>query len=133
MFKLELQEKPEIHKCEICGRTLTDPESIRAGAGPVCRGDCRKSDYQEDGQMSIEFNKPEMIICMGNVGFDINGNQIVSGRDEIELAANILALHTEPTKEMAKAFVGVIQGATRGVVRARMVEKFIKEWSDKNE
>ncbi len=78
--------------------------------------------------MSLDFSKPEMIICMGNSGFDTEGKQIVSGKDEIELAINILKFYTEPNKDMAKAFVEVIREATRGVVRQKGIEEFIREW-----
>lgn len=131
MFKLEPQTKPEISKCQVCGRTLKDPESIRRGIGPVCGGTSLK--YQEDkSQMSFSFDKPELIICMGNSGFNTEGKQIVSGKDEIELASNILALFTEPDRAMTREFAEVIRGATRGVVRQKGIEEFIKDWRARN-
>jgi hypothetical protein len=44
-------------KCRYCGHTLTDPVSIAAGAGPVCRDKCEGRYHQEtvftmsDGQI----------------------------------------------------------------------------------
>ena len=132
MFKLEPQAAPIITKCKVCGRTLTDPESIREGAGRVCRGESSKK-CQEKKQMSLDFSKPELIICMENSGFDAQGKQIVSGKDEIELATNILKMFTEPNKDMAKAFVEVIREATRGVVRQKGIEEFIRDWRARDE
>lgn len=34
-------------RCRYCGHTLTDPVSIEAGAGPVCREKCDGRYYQE--------------------------------------------------------------------------------------
>jgi len=76
MFNLEPQTKPEISKCQICGRTLTGPESIRQGVGPVCGGTSSRK-CQENNQMSLNFDRPELIICMdtgnGWTGFSDKG------------------------------------------------------------
>lgn len=130
MFKL-VPQTPQTTKCKVCGRTLTDPESIRAGAGPVCRGEkhCKPSD-----QPAFSWDKPELIICMNSgeswIGFDAQGQEIVSGRTEIDLAAKILMLFTDADVAMTKEFAEVIKGANRGVVRRKAVEKFIKEWRE---
>lgn len=36
-----------MRKCRYCGRMLTDPASVAAGAGPVCREKCEGRYYQE--------------------------------------------------------------------------------------
>ena len=85
--------------------------------------------------MSIEFKRqrPELVICMDTgdqwIGFDAQGSEIVTGRSEVEFAANVLAMYAEPDEGMAEGFVEVVRGATMGVVRRETVERFIKEWS----
>jgi hypothetical protein len=136
MFKLEPQIKQPT-KCQICGRTLTDPESIRQGAGPVCRGTSPRK-RQENKQMSLDFDRPELIICMdtgnGWTGFSDKGEQVAYGKDLCDLAQDILSTYGAlREKAMGQAFAEVIRGTTRGVVRQKVIEKFIKEWGVRNE
>jgi len=132
MFTLEPLEQKST-KCKVCGRKLTRPESVRLRVGPVCGGTSRKGNRREGNQMSIEFKRqrPELVICMDTgdqwIGFDAEGKEIVSGRSEVEFAANVLAMYTEPDKGLAEGFTEVVRGATMGVVRREKVEGFIKE------
>lgn len=45
-----VEERPQATgetTCRVCGRRLTDPESVRAGIGPVCAEKQKKQDLME--------------------------------------------------------------------------------------
>lgn len=136
MFTLEPQSKPTESKCKVCGRTLTDPESILRGKGPVCSGTSSKCNCLTDpNQISFDWTeKPELVICMNTgdqwLGFDAGGRQIVSGKTETDFAANILGLFTGDYRGLEKGFAErfILPRANRGVIRREAVEKFIREW-----
>lgn len=44
-----------IGKCSICGRTLTDPESIDRGIGPICADRAGFSSYEKDALKALGY------------------------------------------------------------------------------
>ena len=65
----------------------------------------------------------------GWTGFSDKGEQVAYGKDLCDLAQDILSTYGSlREKAMGQAFAEIIRGATRGVVRQKVIEKFIKEW-----
>lgn len=66
---------------------------------------------------------------MAGQGLAIRGEQVAYGKDLCDLAQDILSTYgVLREKAMGQAFAEVIQEATRGVVRQKGIEEFIRDW-----